>query len=217
MAKYHYHLGILAQKCNQLEVAIQAYRKVIELDDNFLGAYNNLANILMKHSDKIDEAEAIYQKLIEIAPEHPGYYINLGNIFMVKKDYDFAIENYKKALNLKHQDSDIQHNLALAYQAKNDPEANFYFGYSKYRKNEYKEAISYFNKYLETESGDVNLYASLAECYLKSTWVEQSISTYLKGIKKMPDEYNLYVHLLGLLQHLRTSLRNRRKCVRKIF
>jgi Tfp pilus assembly protein PilF len=72
------------EKLNQVEQAIAAYQKTIELKPDHLDAYNNLGNLLTQQGQFI-QAETVYRQGININPYHFGSYLNLGNLFSITK------------------------------------------------------------------------------------------------------------------------------------
>ncbi len=191
-AVLYYNLGVVLEKVGDREQAIRAYKNTIALDPNGVNAYNNLGNILYNLGD-LEGAETIYRACIAANPEHFGTYLNLGNVLMDRHRVDEAVETYEKALSLKPRDPDILHNLGVAFDAKNDrAQAALYYGYDSYRRGEYKEAIQYYQEFLQTQTGDRDFYIALAECYQSINQHEDAINTYREGIKLYPGDAYLY-------------------------
>lgn len=74
--------------------------------------------------EEYDQAAKAFSALTN--PEQPpgvraGSFYNLGNIGMASGKYQEAIANYRQALVLSPQDSDIRHNLALALRYQKNP------------------------------------------------------------------------------------------------
>ncbi len=62
-----------------------------------------------------DEAMGHLQKAIEVHPRYKNAYLLLGNAYNYKKNFEKAIENYKKCLEIEPDDKDSKHNLAVTY------------------------------------------------------------------------------------------------------
>lgn len=63
----------------------------------------------------LDEAMVHLQKAIEIHPNYKNAYLLLGNAYNYKKNYEKAVENYKKCLAIEANDKDANQNLSITY------------------------------------------------------------------------------------------------------
>jgi len=79
---------------------------------------------------------------------------NLGNAYFAKKDYDAAIEQYKKAIRIKPDDAAIHYNLGAAYSNKGDYEAAV---------KEHLRAIELEPKMSDAHNGLIFAYYKLGE------------------------------------------------------
>lgn len=98
------------------EEAIRAYRKVIEADPAFAGAFVNLGTIYFTARD-FRQAEASYKSAIEADPSYALAYFNLGNLYDEMGDRPVALLQYESALKLNPNYADAHYNIALLYQA----------------------------------------------------------------------------------------------------
>jgi protein O-GlcNAc transferase len=194
-AIWHYELGLVLEKLGAIPQAIRAYQEALVIDPQWISAYNSLGNIWFE-SGELEQAESMYRQVLSACPDHCAGYINLGNILMAQSQVEEAIEAYEKALSLKPRDPDILHNLGVAFEAKHDQsEAYSYFGYSCYRQGSYQEAINYYQKFLETQTGDVAFYAALADCYKSLNQYPEAINIYQEAIRLYPKSDWLYFNL----------------------
>ncbi|WP_254033875.1 tetratricopeptide repeat protein [Planktothrix agardhii] len=161
----YYNLGQCLEKLNQIPQAIAAYQKTIELKPDHIDAYNNLGNLLTQQGQFI-EAETLYRQGININPNHFGSYLNLGNLFLLQNQIESALENYQIALEIVPNHPDILHNLELAKERQKNP--TFYyssFGDHLYELGNYQGAIAQYQKLLNLQQGDVNIYEKIHQCY----------------------------------------------------
>jgi len=194
-ATWHYDLGSVLEKLGAIPQAIRAYQEAIALDPQWISAYNRLGNIWFESGD-LKQAEAMYRQVLTACPNHCAGYMNLGNILLTQNQVDAAIEAYEKALSLKPRDPDILNNLGIAFEAKNDKvQAAIYFGYSFYRQGNYQEAIVHYQKFLETQTGDIALYVALADCYKCLNQYSEVIKIYREAINLYPTAEWLYFNL----------------------
>ena len=83
-----------------LEAAINAYRRALELDPNKLLALNNIGHIHARRSE-LGDAEAAYRKALHFAPDHTPTLVNLGVLLYSQKnppDWEAAEECFCAAL-----------------------------------------------------------------------------------------------------------------------
>lgn len=84
-ATVYYNQGIDFYNGNEIQNAINAFKKAIGIDPKFYEAYYNLAKIQESYS-YYNDAIATYEKLIEIMPEDYESIYNLGNL-LYKRGY----------------------------------------------------------------------------------------------------------------------------------
>ncbi|MEK0191909.1 tetratricopeptide repeat protein [Microcoleus anatoxicus] len=196
----HYNLGVVLEAVGDRVQAIRAYQEAIKLDPQNIQAYNNLGNILAQ-AGEIEQAESVYRQAIAANPEHFGGYLNLGNILMLQQQIDLAIAAYETALRLQPRYPDILNNLGIAFEAKNDQaQASSYLGYAFYRQNKHEIAISYFQKFLEIQTGDRDFYIALADCYQLTNQYDEALKVYEDSISLYPQDENLYFSWILTLQ-----------------
>jgi tetratricopeptide (TPR) repeat protein len=92
--------------------AIEAYRKVLELNPEAAGALVNLGTIYYRQR-KFSEAEQYYRQAVEADPSYPLAQFNLGNLYDEQGRTVEALDHYRRALNLNPQYADAHFNLAL--------------------------------------------------------------------------------------------------------
>jgi len=95
-----------------VEDAVDAYRKVLDLNPGAAGALVNLGTIYYR-LHKFEEAEKYYLAAIEADPEYPLAQFNLGNLYDEQGRFPEAVEFYRRALELNPQYADAHFNLAL--------------------------------------------------------------------------------------------------------
>jgi tetratricopeptide (TPR) repeat protein len=89
-------------------------RKALELDSNYLPAYSALGALYI-NSRQEDRAITEYQKLIALRPENPTPYTLIAILEDQRKNYDAAIENYRKALEKDPNSIIAANNLAWLF------------------------------------------------------------------------------------------------------
>jgi tetratricopeptide (TPR) repeat protein len=92
--------------------AIEAYRKVLELNPEAAGALVNLGTIYYRQR-RFGEAEKYYRAAIEADSAYPLAQFNLGNLYDEQGRIPEAMDHYRKALHLNPQYADAHFNIAL--------------------------------------------------------------------------------------------------------
>nr|MDJ0727591.1 tetratricopeptide repeat protein [Prochloraceae cyanobacterium] len=200
-SKSYYSTAIIQQALKNDKIAIELYRKAIELDEKFIDAYLNLGNLLVT-AKQFAEAESVYRQALSLDPPKKfAIYTNLGNILMDLKKFNEAKECYEKALKLNPEDADIINNFQIVSQILESPvKADWLLGRMAQRKGKYNEAISHFKKYLEIHPDELNCYWCVSVCYEELDRLDRSIEFLKQGIDRYDrtdsEISRFYLHLV---------------------
>jgi len=146
-------------------------------------------------------------------PHSMNVYRNYGNALKLTKNYNSAIEVYRKYLNLSPNDFKTYLEVAYCYIAINNPDAELgellkayrirkdskvgiEIGNLYYRKGEYKNAIEYYEKAKDKEFFEANAGLQLADAYVKSGEVDKSLK-YMDEIQETFKENSKFYVILG--------------------
>ena len=100
--------------------AIDAYKKVIELDPSFFNAYYDLA-LIYAHTSQIDAAISTLKEAIRLNNEDASTYNNLGVLYFKKNMHNDASVCFEKALSIDTSYKEAQQNLEMAYKLLGKP------------------------------------------------------------------------------------------------
>jgi tetratricopeptide (TPR) repeat protein len=115
-ASEYFARGVALEEDPRSQVeAIDAYRKVLDLDPGHAAAYINLGTLYYNRQDYA-KAESHYRKAVEVDPRYALAYFDLGNVLDETGRVADAINAYKTALQLAPTYADAHYNLALAYE-----------------------------------------------------------------------------------------------------
>lgn len=106
----------------------------------------------------------------------------LGNIELNEKNYEKAIEYYKKSIEVDSNYFDSYHNLCLVF----------------YKTDEFEKAASYCNKAISINDKDASTLFILANVYSEQKEYKKAIKMLREGLKlepESPSEYNLLGYL----------------------
>ena len=95
-----------------VEHAVDAYKKVLELNPGAAGALVNLGTIFYRLR-RFEEAEKYYLDAIQADPVYPLAQFNLGNLYDEQGRLPEAFDYYRRALSLNPHYADAHFNLAL--------------------------------------------------------------------------------------------------------
>ena len=99
---YQYSLGYVyasSGKDENIDKAIEFFRKAVELDPNLITAHFSLGSMYLKKGD-YKSAEIELQKSIELDDKFYSAYYNLGEVYRNQKQYDLATLAYKKTIEI---------------------------------------------------------------------------------------------------------------------
>ncbi len=156
--------------------AIENTRRALKHDSTYTTAYLIMAKAFL-HLDMPDSAISIYEVMVKKFPDKPEGYQGLGYVYgVVKKEYDKAIEYYRKALELDPTNEAILFGLAKVYEEAGKPgeartlyealikkypdQLKFYIAYAKflYEIKDYKAASDIIEKAYSMDSTNVDIW-----------------------------------------------------------
>nr|WP_260441319.1 tetratricopeptide repeat protein [Microcystis sp. M31BS1] len=192
---------MVLEKQSRLDIALSAYQKAIDLNANFVDAYNKLGNLFYRLG-QLESAEKFYQQGINKQGDFYPFYINLGNVYLVKQAWTEAKNAYKTAQQLAGDRGEISQNLSLWEILQADQKrADLYSGDYFYQRKLYQLALNYYQKLLAIKIEESNFYLNCAHCYLILKGEKQALEVYKKGINYHPENIDLHLRLIWLLQN----------------
>ena len=94
-------IGMLEMNLQNIDAAIDNYRKALAVDQNAIFAANNLAWLYAIHGKgNLDEAVRLAQAAVQANPEVPSFVDTLGWVYYKKGLYAAATEQLKKAVTV---------------------------------------------------------------------------------------------------------------------
>ena len=106
-------LGASAAQLDRMELAISAFRMVLNLEPEAADSYNNLGTALIE-SGNLDEGITYLNKALKIKPNFPEAYFNIGNALSDQNLLEEAILSYRQALEFNPKYADAYCNLGHA-------------------------------------------------------------------------------------------------------
>jgi serine/threonine protein kinase/tetratricopeptide (TPR) repeat protein len=121
-----------------------------------------------------EDQEKYHEILLELAEKYPKWkrvYFEMAIFHELKGEYDEAIANLQKALEL-----DPNYGYALNQLA-----------YEYSYKDEYDKALEYFRRYASISPGDANPFDSMGETYFRMGKLDESIEKFKEALEVKPD------------------------------
>ena len=194
------HLGVLHYREGEVDKAIQAFEKALEISPHHQTTKRNIHQIYLEkthHALKTKDfasAEQYSKKAIKLAPQNPTIYKYLANGYSINGKFTKAIENYKKALKIQPTDMSTQQELAKCYVR---------FGVSLKEQKKWDAAIAAYKQASKLdpklEIATTNLVDAMwqkANALRAEGNIDAAIAAYLELKKLHPDEPDIQA-LLG--------------------
>ncbi|MBF0379579.1 MAG: tetratricopeptide repeat protein [Magnetococcales bacterium] len=204
-------LGIIAQKLNRHDLAIQQFQKTINISKNIALLYYNLATSLYQ-LELIKDAEKVLSIALQIEPENRQITDLLNKISNVKKakstsqdtdsnekkilqkainlhiagDYKSAIQCYQKALELNPENTIALSNIGTAFQ----------------HTGQIDKAVTSYEKALSIKPDFVEVYSNLGTVLQEQGKFTQAAASYQKAIAIKPDFADAYSNLGNTMREI---------------
>ncbi len=190
----HFNSGVTFYNQKEFSKAIGAYQRVIELDPNYVEAYNNLG-ILYQTTGDVKSALGAYQKATEINPKYVKGYNNLGLLFLLEGRYEEALEAFQKALAINSNHIESYINLGILFK----------------KKGQWENAIESYQKALAIDPLHRETHYNMALLYEQLENLELAISHYQQFIQLSSKSYpELVVRVQRHLNALVGARKNKR-------
>ena len=211
MAELAFKQGNCLLTLRQIDQAIVAYSRAIELNSRYTDAYTN-RGIAYERTGSYEKAIEDYDNVIALVPKSSTAYNNRGIIHAKKRAYDLAIADFDKAIELHSVYVEAYCNRGTAYYLQNE----FEIAIENYNKaavlnphhagvynnrgatygstGEHTKAIKDFTKSIELNPRDAGPYKNRGLVYANKLDFDRAIKDYTKAIALDPDFANAYIN-----------------------
>jgi len=186
-AYYNYLRGLLEERAGNTGKALEAYEKVVQEDPQALEAFRDIAQLRLRMGQP-DAALKAAERVKELAPEDPSSFLFLGNVYVAQGDLAKAAEAYESALKLDPGDLRALENLGNYY-AILDPD----------------KAISYYQRYLDIDPRDPDIYFQMALVYQKRGNFKKALPLYQKSLELDPDQVASHLAMAELYEDQKST------------
>jgi len=150
---------------------IETNQKALNLDPTSLEARFGIA-VVYFHQKRFTEAKRLFEGILEENSEFYEACIRLGMILEISKDFDSALEYYRRASNVKPYDDDPWMHLNRIYRR---------MGLDESAEEAARKVIEVTSRKLETNLDDLIVMSRLAEAYAQFGAKEEAYAT-LKAV-----------------------------------
>lgn len=175
---FYYLLGNCYQNTNDLILATKNYERSIELDPDFIIAYQNLGIVLGKQNQHQD-AITCFSKLIEIDSSYSAAYYSRALEYEKLEDVNNALLDFEKCISCDPSNS------------------NAYYQISKIHKSmfDYEKSLNYISLAIINDSKNPEYYYQRGIIYDKVNDYEKSQNDLLIATTLSPEESKYYLSL----------------------
>ncbi len=184
---YSYLQGMQEERAGHPDKALEAYEKVVQEDPQALQAFRDIAELRLRLGQP-DAALSAAQHVKDLAPSDPASFIFLGNVFVAQGSLSKAAEAYAQALKLDPDNLRALENLGNYY-ALLDPD----------------KALSYYQRYLELDSRDADIYFQMALVYQKRGNLAKAQELYKQSLELDPDQLATHMAIADLYEQSKST------------
>jgi tetratricopeptide (TPR) repeat protein len=115
-------LGESRRRVGDVDQAIRAFEKCLELDDQRADALFSLGTIYFLRQDR-QRATGYFRRLLTASPRHAGAHYQLGKLLLSQGNLDEAILHLRQAVEIEPRSRGAHYQLARAYRLHGNAEA----------------------------------------------------------------------------------------------
>jgi tetratricopeptide (TPR) repeat protein len=222
-----YYLGTLQLQRGQLDLSIESFLKVVQLQPELPDVHNNLG-VAYHAIGKWQEAGQSFEQALQLNPQYERAYFNLGTLLESRGLFADAVKCYRKSFELSR-NPETQEKLAdvlkltqdwgeaagiyreLLAQSPGDFNLSMKLAYVLVLQREYPEAIELYTAMLEAHPGHYQILVSLSYVYECTGNIVAAIETAEQSITAAPDQpegYNNLGNALRLAHRLDEACEN---------
>lgn len=174
---YHFNRGVEYKKNGEMDKAIEAFEKAIELQPGYTDSYIPLSRIYESKYGK-DKSVELLQKGLKAAPESLQLYDELGYIYKDNGDLDSALKVFQEAVS-KVQGHCDKVGVARIFEG---------LGLVYYDQKKFDLALDAFNKGLEQNPRSATIYTNLGATYTAKGDNQKAMGVLRTAIQINPKE-----------------------------
>ncbi len=171
-----FQAGYISFKLNQLDPALEYFKKLTAVDPKHAGGAANLAALEAryneKHTGRNEKTPGItLREVVQANPNSVEAHVNLGAQLITEKVYPEALSILKQAVSLQP----------------NSPAAQYDLGLAQLKEKRYEEAIASNRKALELKPDWPDAYNNLGLAYAGLNRWQEAVTAYREALRLIPD------------------------------
>jgi serine/threonine protein kinase/Tfp pilus assembly protein PilF len=183
-----FNIGDWSAHSSQNDIAIQYFKKVLELDPAHIRSLEHLVSVY-ENQKKYEKADIVLRNALELAPENPVLLSHLGSLLQAQKRYSEASDVLDQALHLDSNNVTVLNVL----------------GWSLLEQREYSESEEIFLKGLELNSSHPGMLNGLGRLKIISNDYNAAEKYYRKYLKAFSPGRWWGEAMLGQIELLRSN------------
>jgi len=170
--------GAISYNNEQIDKAIEAFKKSIRINSNFVLPYIQMASIYSLEGN-LESSIEFYKKALRVIPDNIIISINLTFNFFLCGEIQTAMDIINKLRGLNPL----------------SPSVNFACGFFLFQGEMYSDALEYYNKAIELLPGNHFFYNALGFLYYSKDEFKKAWDYYLKAVDVKYDYVDVYINL----------------------
>lgn len=184
-AQQHYKLGETLQSQNKPGKAIASYHRAINIQPDWLAAYQTLGALLIQQG-KNAHAVAVYRQGVNLNPQNPHFYLALGQGLATEEKWFQAINCYQTALEL---DPHL-------------PDGYFHWGKVLWQTQKYAQAQKFYQQALALQEDYWEAHYQLGLLWQEQEKWYKAIACYKKAREFNPQLGMASLQMAAIYRHL---------------
>ncbi|MCK5296392.1 MAG: tetratricopeptide repeat protein [Alphaproteobacteria bacterium] len=205
--------AVAHHQAGELAEAENLYRKILEVSPETPDALHLLGLIAHQKGVTDTAVDLIYKAIVITQKENntpANYYFSIGCALQDKGLFEEAIDNYKLALEITPDISEIYNNIGNAYRSlKRYEKATMFFekaielspdfalaynnlGLTFIDSKDFEKAVSYFKHAVEIEPEFFDAHYNLGNLYRDKNLIDKAVSEYETALVLSPENANIY-------------------------
>jgi len=178
-------IGVSAAQIGRLDQAIFAFRRVLAINPDDAGCYNNIANALSAQG-KLSEALEAYRIALSLRQDYDAAYNGMGVVLTRLGKWSEAVQAYRKLLIIKPNYAYAHNNLGNALK----------------EQGKFEEAIEAYRKAIRFEPKNAGLYNNIGNALKELGKFDEAIEAYGKALDLKPDFASVHNNIGNALKEL---------------
>ena len=183
MNKNTFELAVQNHQKNNLEVAENLYKKILEKDPNHFQSICFLGTLSIQIKN-FERAKKLLNKAIGIQPNNANVNNNLGIVNNELEDYQKAINYFQKAIKIQPDHANAHNNLGIVFKVL----------------GEHQKAISCYQNAIKINPNNVAAYNNLGNILKELGEYKKAIALYEKAIQIDPTNISIINSLSDLFK-----------------